>query len=337
MRVDVYAPLLASLLLAAAMGPVASRLAPATATRLLVGTAVSTALLWGWMLALLGWTVVAQISAVAAQGHWSRSQLHAHDPVNPALAWGAGAAFVMVAIAAVLMTVRRARATWAAWQLAREVCPAADGGDLVILPDSTPRAFAVPGVRGRVVVSAGMLRALDAGERRVLLDHERSHLRHRHDLWLSAAYLAAAANPLLARLPATIGLLIERWADEDAAAAVCDRQLTRQAIARAGLATVGATRQSDTSTVALPAASSHIKARIDALAAGPITAGKPLVIGTLALLALTFAAAIDAGHDTEATFEAAMGAHHPATGRPVHDGAISTLRNWQRDMVNSDE
>lgn len=309
MRVDVYAPLLASLLLAVGIRPLAACLSPAAATRLLVGAAVSTALAWGWMLALLGWSAVAQLSAVAAEGHWSHSQIHAGDPVSATVGWAASAVFLAVSTAATVMMIQRARATWLAWQLARRICPAADG-DLVIVPDPVPNAFAVPGAGGRVIVSAGMLHALDADERRVLLAHERSHLRHRHDLWLTAAYLAAAADPLLARLPAAVSLLVERWADEDAAHLVADRQLAARAIGHAGLATARAHRSSRPTAAALPAAASHVTARIAALAAQPITSSKPLILAVLALLALTATAAVDAGRDTENVFESAIHAHH---------------------------
>jgi len=44
-----------------------------------------------------------------------------------------------------------------------------------------------------------MLRARPPDERRVLLAHEDSHLRHRHHLFTQLADLAATANPLLRR------------------------------------------------------------------------------------------------------------------------------------------
>jgi hypothetical protein len=51
---------------------------------------------------------------------------------------------------------------------------------------------------------------------------------------------AAALNPLLAGVRDTVGYLIERQADEDAAATVGDRNLAAQAVARAALATLDA-------------------------------------------------------------------------------------------------
>ena len=92
-----------------------------------------------------------------------------------------------------------------------------------MLDDPAPRAFAVPGRPGRIAMSTGLLRVLRRDQRRAVLAHERSHLRHRHHLHQTAAVLAAAANPLLYRLPAAVALSVERWADEDAAA-TCDRR-----------------------------------------------------------------------------------------------------------------
>src|SRR6185437_3900031 len=108
-----------------------------------------------------------------------------------------------------------------------------DAGGLVVLRDDEPDAFALPGVRGRVVVSTGMLRMLPPDERRVLLAHERAHLAHGHQIYVQLAGLAAAANPLLRPLAREVERGVERWADEVAAAEVGDRRLAARALARA--------------------------------------------------------------------------------------------------------
>ena len=84
----------------------------------------------------------------------------------------------------------------------------------------TPTAFVLPGRPGRIVVSAGMLRALDVEERRVLLAHERSHLDRHHHRFIRLTDLAASALPLLRPVQRHVRFTVERWADEDAAAAV---------------------------------------------------------------------------------------------------------------------
>lgn len=56
------------------------------------------------------------------------------------------------------------------------------------------------------------------------------------------ADIAAAGNPLLRRVPAAVRLGVERWADEDAAAAVGDRRIAGRALARVALLRAALTR-----------------------------------------------------------------------------------------------
>jgi beta-lactamase regulating signal transducer with metallopeptidase domain len=102
----------------------------------------------------------------------------------------------------------------------------------------TPMAVAVPGRPGHVLVTTAMLRLLDRHERRVMFAHERAHLRHRHHALVLTAAAAAAVNPLLIPARDAVTYLVERWADEDAASEVGNRDLAARAIARAALATV---------------------------------------------------------------------------------------------------
>ncbi|MFF2938696.1 M48 family metalloprotease [Streptomyces niveus] len=111
--------------------------------------------------------------------------------------------------------------------------------DLLVVPGSKAEAFALPGWRrrsGRIVVTAGMLRALGPAEREVLLGHERAHLAGRHHLLSVTAYLSAAVHPALRPLHQALDFHLERWADETAASLVGDRRLAASAIARAALA-----------------------------------------------------------------------------------------------------
>jgi hypothetical protein len=82
-------------------------------------------------------------------------------------------------------------------------------------------------------VTTGILCALDADERRVLFAHERAHLSYHHHRLVTAAAVAAALNPLLVPVREAVAYLVERWADEDAAATVGNRDLTARAVARA--------------------------------------------------------------------------------------------------------
>lgn len=198
------------------------RLPPAAAA---VGTAVSAAV--GAVAVIAVVTVPAglamlRLEPVQANLEWCRS--FASDHAAPL--W----AVVVLLAAGCAMAVRMCRA-----RPRREAARAARA-ELVVLPTPQPYAFAVPGRPGHVVVSVGMLRQLDAHERRVLLAHERSHLRRRHHLHLAVVDVAAAAVPLLGPLRRRVRFAVERWADEDAAAATGDRALVARTICRAALA-----------------------------------------------------------------------------------------------------
>jgi hypothetical protein len=107
---------------------------------------------------------------------------------------------------------------------------------IAVIHSHEPVAYALPGKPGQVVVSTGMLNALDAGERRVLIAHERAHLRRHHHRYLRLMELAAASLPVLTPLKSRLRFAVERWADEEAAKEVGDRALVASAIARAALA-----------------------------------------------------------------------------------------------------
>ena len=105
-----------------------------------------------------------------------------------------------------------------------------------MLRDPSPDAYALPGRPGRIVVTTGMLRALEPAEREALFAHERAHLVGRHHLFLAAAELAAHCHPALRSLREPLAYALERSADEYAAGAVGDRKLAARAIGRAALA-----------------------------------------------------------------------------------------------------
>jgi Zn-dependent protease with chaperone function len=138
--------------------------------------------------------------------------------------------------------------------------PAADG--LVVVDSDRAEAFATPGWSGRIVVTTGLLCALSTTQRRAVLEHERSHVRHRHAWWLLAADLAAAANPLLRASARTVAHTVERWADEDAADALADRRLVAGALGRAALLT---TARAPAPSPALSALGGQVPDRVRAL------------------------------------------------------------------------
>ena len=229
----IYLPLIVPLCAAAGARTVASRLPPQIATWLLTGAAVALAALSTAILGLLACTAILRIPLVATLGHMSVQVIRHNDPASLSAAVG-GAALLAVAVAA---------AGRAAWRRVRALVSAArharclpGSSQVVVVPDGSPDAYAVPGWPGRIVVTAGMLDALNPDERRVLLAHERAHAQSHHYLFTALTHLAAAANPLLRPVAAAVTYTVERWADETAARDCGDRRLAARAIGKAALA-----------------------------------------------------------------------------------------------------
>lgn len=93
--------------------------------------------------------------------------------------------------------------------------------DIVVVPAAPAIAYAVGGRPGQVVLSQGLVSALDDDELAVVVRHERCHLNSRHQRWLDLALVTEVtfgSVRVVRRSSATLRLAIERWADEDAAA-----------------------------------------------------------------------------------------------------------------------
>jgi Zn-dependent protease with chaperone function len=306
MIVAMALPLVISVLLGASASRVGRWLPPGTAVRLLTAAMLVTALATGFVLAVAGLLVLAQIPLAAALGHYSARVLGSGMPV-PVAAGGLAAVTVCGLLAAAL---RRAALGGRDLVLAAVACrrlgPAVGG--LVVVDDEEPDAYTLPGLGGRVVVSTAMLRALPADERRVLLAHEAAHLTRRHHLWVQTAELAAAANPLLRPAARAVRAAVERDADEVAATEVDDRLLTARALARAGLARTAA-RRGATLAAALAGADSAVADRARALLGGPPPRRRALAGLMAGLMLATGIAALVTGVQTEARFEAAQSAY----------------------------
>ncbi|WP_055495670.1 M48 family metalloprotease [Streptomyces sp. TP-A0356] len=290
MTVDVYVPILLSLLPGALSPVVGRQVAPALAARVLTTSAVFTAAATTWSLLLLAITLVNQAPPVVAEARDDGRRLP--DPVPEAIGVAAALALVLVAV----RVYRAARAECVTRRTLRALCAGhPPDTELVVAASSVPQAFAIPGSGGepgRILVTSAMLRALEPAERRVLLAHERAHLAHRHAFLSAAMALAVAANPLLAPVRDTVAFLVERWADERAADAVGDRSATARALARAAL-TAGHRRPS----CALNFTDRAVTRRIAALQTGPPPHLWSLAATTLALGALPALGALDATGD----------------------------------------
>ena len=231
MRISVYLPSLLSLALPVATPLLAGRLAPALATRVPTASAAIAAAASTWGLTLLALTLIARSPAVGEGPPTG-------DPVPTLVA----ALAMLVLVAGGLRAGRTARVRRHTEQDLRAVCDLSHAGaELAIIADATPHALAVPGRPGHILISTGLLRATSPEDRTVVLAHERAHLHHQHHRYRAIADLAAAVNPLLRPTRDAVAFLVERWADETAAAAIGSRQHTAASLAKVALLTTPAT------------------------------------------------------------------------------------------------
>jgi Zn-dependent protease with chaperone function len=123
--------------------------------------------------------------------------------------------WVLVAAAATVLAARRRHR--ALLSLLARGDPKVPGA--LVLDHPAAAAYCVPGLRSRIVVSAGALELLGPAELAAVLAHERAHLRARHDLVLLPFGALARAFPrsrLIRRAHATVALLVEMLADDGA-------------------------------------------------------------------------------------------------------------------------
>lgn len=267
-------PVLVSALLGLVAAPVSTRLPPAIAVRLLVPAALAAALATGFCLSVLAFNAITGLPLIARLGHW-RLAADPDDGTPPPIG-GVLLALIVVAllIAASHRLLRTVSAAVRTGSACRNLGPGTN--QVVIVDDNVADAFAVPGLpvmpslRSRIVLTTAMMQALDADERRVLIAHERSHLSHHHQLLVQLADLAAAANPLLIPVARQVRVLIERWADEDAAGTVGSRSLVARAVARAALARTSSARRARSGSL-----TEQNRTPLGATALGAATAGVP--------------------------------------------------------------
>lgn len=269
-------PALVAVLCGTAAGFSRWPLRPMLAVRVLAGVAAAVAI------------TVTSVLAVAAMGLAARSALVLSIiewcpvvPLHHQISYleGTVAVFVLVVIGVRVRRVLRRR-RWA--------IDGTRGRSLSILDTAEPIAYAAPGNPGCVVVSRGLLDALEPRERQVVLAHERAHLHHNHHRYLLVGELAVAAVPLLRSLAAQLRLATERSADESAASALGgDRQLVARTIARAAI-----TRAAHDGLLGAFSGGS-VAARVNALVGPPD--GATVTMFTLSAAATSAALAVAAG------------------------------------------
>jgi len=292
MTISVYVPAALSLLLAAISRIVVGRIAPTRAVVFVVA-AMLCAAASTWGLVLLSATLLGDTSLVAEEASERGVQLQ--DPVPQLI----GVTAVVLLVSGVFRVVRVLRARRATTQELRAVCSSCGAGELAVVALAAPHAFAVPGRPGRILVTQGLLSVLDGNERRVVLAHERAHLQGRHHWLRAATEVSAALNPVLIPVREAVAFLVERSADEHAAAVTGSRKLVAAAIAKVALAG-GADGGVRAWSAALPFVGCGVSARVAALHADP-PRPEPLVPSSV--LALGLATAIAAVQATIAFYQ----------------------------------
>lgn len=303
MHLAMYLPLLFPVVAAVAARPLAAGLEPRLATWLLTGSALALAGASSLVLGLLTLAGLVRIPLVA----------HLADLSLPVIRRGAAPTWWVAVVAGTLLAlavVAVARTLWCrtrAFLASVEEAACLPGeGQLVVLEAPAAEAFAMPGLPGRIVVSTGMLQALDSGDRQVLLAHESAHLRAHHYLFTNTAQLAAVANPLLRPLASTVAYTVERWADEHAATVTGDRRRVAVAVGKAALAARRTRAHRPVSEMVLGALGRHrrpraaggpVPRRVAALLA-PAPRSRPLpLVASALLLGATALCAHEAYHD----------------------------------------
>jgi len=295
----VYATFVVDAVMVVAALAVAGRLHPRTATRLLTATAAVVAGSWVAALTALAAGPVGGLLVAVDLQRWPGS-LGIRSPIPDSIEGLALAALALTAVSVILATRREARAT----RQRRELKRGCADTELMVVDSPTPMAFALPGRPARIVVSTTMLRSLDASDRRVLLAHERAHLRLHHHLYQAVVDLGAAISPVLIPLRARVRFSMERWADEESADELGGRRPIARALVRAGRAATAHPIPS------LAFGSTGVPARVEALLASqPTNPHWPLLWpATLGAGAIVLVA--EAIRDLEHLFELAIRLSH---------------------------
>jgi hypothetical protein len=215
---------------------------------------------------------------------------------------------LIMAFAAVVHARRRQRELLA---LLAHGDPKAPGALVVDYP--TAAAYCLPGLRSQIVVSVGTLDLLAPAELAAVLEHERAHLRARHDLVLIPFTSLRRAFPrsrVATQAHRTVALLVEMMADDHALralrvlGALPPRELVpardlAKALLRFGAAGTSCAPEGALAVAAMES-EGEITARVSRLLeppppltratqAGIVLASAALVAGVLALLVLPLA------------------------------------------------
>lgn len=198
--------------------------------------------------AIVMWQSLALAAILATSGAGLATALWLVTDDDPAL-WRIIAHVVVLGIGVMVW----ARFWWAAWHVWRDTQrrrrrhrelvdllgePHGLTPAVRILAEQTPVAYCIPRLRdSRLVLSSGTLESLDEESVEAVLEHERAHVRTRHDLVLEAFNVLRRAYPRVLRTDAPLRqsqLLVELMADDAARRRIGDAPLARAIVALAG-------------------------------------------------------------------------------------------------------
>lgn len=276
MTLSLIAPLVLALSASYIVMSLHAALPPRLTAWLLVLVGSATALSGAWLLVTLSLAFLGQQEGLDRWLGWCDEIVSSHDVVTAPVGVAALAGVTMMAF----MGARTARRYRRAWQ-------PSSGDATEVVDDPGIIAHAIPARRGRrgtVVLSTGLIAALDPQELQAVVAHECAHLVHSHHRFLAAIDVSSAMVPLVRPLRAHIRLATERWADEDAAARVRSRRVVATAVARAALATAP-------QPYSLAISGSSTVARVTALLQ-PADSRSPLHVATVVVSAAMAAAAL---------------------------------------------
>ncbi|NES14397.1 MULTISPECIES: M56 family metallopeptidase [Micromonospora] len=133
------------------------------------------------------------------------------------IGFGIGAVLLTTTVRSIHGTVRAQRRHRELLSLVARRDPTVPGA--LVLDHPSAAAYCLPGVRPRVVVSAGTLSLLDRAELAAVLTHERTHAQERHDLVLLPFTALCRALPWFGWVRDAheqVALLVEMRADDKA-------------------------------------------------------------------------------------------------------------------------
>lgn len=296
MHIAIFLALVCAAVLAAMSDVAARSVRPATGVWLTVGGALTAGACWTGALVLLGSRPIVRLLLALHFDRWPPPAFHLRWP-DPYYAQLTAIASLATGLA---VGAWRARRIWRSTRLARDLrCASPAATELIVLHESESLAFALPTRPPGIVVSTGMLRALEPDERRAVLAHERAHLDGHHFIAVSAVDLVSSFTPLLRAYPNRIRFLVERCADEAAASVVASRETVARALAKSG---ASAARHSGT----LHFHESDIKRRVDCLLRDPPQQRRAALVLPVLALVPAVGLLVEAAHDFERLLEAAI-------------------------------